>query len=178
MLTSLQPTWGTEPSSRSGTPPPPRQRTTSGAPSTAPNPHTLATEALSLRGPQSWAAVPAGSVLGLRQQQAPTVQAASTEPPHLPAQALQTRAGSQAAARQLKAVASCGGPQHSRPQALLETCVSDSSPHLKRWPLGNGVPPGVQGRVGEGGQTARSLQMLGEEDQDSRARDPSGGDPE
>ena len=33
-----------------------------------PNPHTLATEALSLRGPQSWAAVPAGPVLGLRQQ--------------------------------------------------------------------------------------------------------------
>lgn len=59
-----------------GPPPPPHQRITSGAPSTAPSPHTLATEALSLRGPQRWAAVPAGPVLGLRQQQAPPVQAA------------------------------------------------------------------------------------------------------
>lgn len=57
-------------------PPPPHQRITSGAPSTAPSPHTLATEALSLHGPQRWAAVPAGPVLGLRQQQAPSVQAA------------------------------------------------------------------------------------------------------
>ena len=56
-----------------------------------------------------------------RRPEGPVTWPWTPEPPHLPAWGLQTRAGSQAAARQLKAVASCGGPQHSRPRALLET---------------------------------------------------------
>ena len=145
-------------------PPPPHQRITSGAPSTAPSPHTLATEALSLRGPQRWAAVPAGPVLGLRQQQAPPVQVAGrTCHLALDARTPPSSSGSSNASWLPSRCMPAKGSSVLRRSPARQTlspagnCVSDPRPHLKRRPHGNGVPPGVQGRAGEGGQTVHSL---------------------